>query len=249
MPKRKRTTLKRKTRASRGSKTMKRTGGYNIKRGKKNSVELKNFDLAVLKDTTLIPFPCSSSLANRQQIINLANILNGPSFNERVGRKVTAKSIFIKMSVSYDPNYDADTYLQDSCRIMLVIDKQSNNAVPVYSDILQTGVLTNLLTSPNNLANKERFVVLHDKYYTFVPGIQKGTNSNGRNVKIIKIYKKLPNMEITYSVTDANTTPRSLDTNVIQTNNILLFCTSRYAAGASPFSVESFNSRLRYTDQ
>lgn len=88
--------------------------------------------------------------------ILLNGVAQGTDATERVGRKVTWESILCRMRLGLN----ATTPTNSAYRIMLVVDKQANAAVPAMSDILQD---TAYLTSPNNMANRARFVTLWDK--------------------------------------------------------------------------------------
>lgn len=88
-------------------------------------------------------------------------LLNGCQYgtgsNQHVGRSITLKSVYLRWSIqtitagaSAPPN---------TVRVIIVYDKETNGAIFASTDFL----LANDATSPNNLTNSDRFIVLSDK--------------------------------------------------------------------------------------
>jgi len=88
--------------------------------------------------------------------ILLNGVAQGTDATERIGRKVTWESILIRCRLGLNTT----TATNSAYRILLVVDKQANAAAPAVSDILQD---TAYFVSPNNMANRARFVTLWDK--------------------------------------------------------------------------------------
>lgn len=78
----------------------------------------------------------------------------GADINQRVGRKITIRSLELHYSILAD----GDEVSPSLCRIMVVFDKQANGTQPAGTDIL-TG---STVYSPKNLNNRERFLILKD---------------------------------------------------------------------------------------
>lgn len=86
--------------------------------------------------------------------ILLNGLLSGADVSERVGRKVTLRSLLFRYTVSLG----ATSVGGSPTRILLIYDKQANGALPAVTDVL----LADNFSSPNNLAARDRFVTLAD---------------------------------------------------------------------------------------
>ncbi len=165
-------------------------------------------------------------------IPSLNIIAQGVGESERLGRKVTLRSLHIRCSFKIslaDSQADGFRIL----RMLVYQDKQTNGAAAAVTDIIQTAEFRAF----RNLDNSGRFVILHDKYYTknVSAGISSSLADNGL---LIQMNKRLL-MPIEFDV--------SLDTGVIATqrsNNIGVLFVSNIGAH---FDVD-FKSRVRYTD-
>lgn len=121
-----------------------RTGGWaNPVRGG----ELKFKDLNV----TLNPVANSTTFSLP---ILLNGLIPGSGASERIGRKVTWKSLLIRYSHGLAVTSTGGAPL----RILVIYDKQANAAAPFITDVL----LADNFNSPNNLSNRDRFVTLFD---------------------------------------------------------------------------------------
>lgn len=84
----------------------------------------------------------------------------GTSPTNRIGRKITLVSIAWRFRIgiinTLSPSETSDTF-----RVILYLDKQTNGAAPIVTDILTT----NDYQSFNNLVNKGRFRTLMDRTY------------------------------------------------------------------------------------
>ena len=116
-------------------------------------------------------------------IVLLNGVATGTDYNTRIGREVTMTSYYNRLFISDITNVQL-------VRCMLVYDKQPIGALPAITDILQY----NNANSPNNLNNRDRFVVVSDKVYTISP--------QGTEIRFAKKYKKLRTVT-TYNNTGA----------------------------------------------
>lgn len=121
-----------------------RTGGW---ANPTRSGELKFTDVSYNTDPAV-----NSAAFTAGGLLN--GLVPGASANERIGRKVTLKSILIRWSFHMTPT-SAGT---GALRILVVYDKQANAAAPAITDIL----LTDDFHSQNNLSNRDRFVTIFD---------------------------------------------------------------------------------------
>ncbi len=131
-----------------------RTGGY-YGRYTGQSGELKFLD-TVVTDT-----PITAAMV----IQNLTVIAEGNGESQRVGRKVTIKSVHIKGVMTLIPATDAAN-TSDKVFGMLVQDMQTNGAAFTALDLIDT----NVIASFRNLANSGRFKILMKKTYMFKSG-------------------------------------------------------------------------------
>lgn len=148
-----------------------------------------------LKFVDTVITAASMNLTGLVQPVNL--IAQGDDYNQRDGRRVSLRSFMIRAKAIPE---DATT-LPTLCRLMLVLDKQSNSgAVPGLTTII-TGFTS---ASFQNLDNRDRFVVLWDKQ--FVIGGQDTTTATAvytqtPTIVNIKKYINLKGVQTTFSGT------------------------------------------------
>lgn len=189
----------------------------------------------------------------------------GGNINQRIGRKVTMKSIKMDMLlraacaapqlnalVGTQPGNPTPTYPM-AIRLMIVYDRQTNGAAPQYADVLtspgcagiQGAVQQVQICSSNNLNNRSRFLTIFDKTYYL------GTQD--KTVVPISIYKKL-NLPVIYS---NNLTTSAYDVSCIATgglfflaisdNNTAVVANAAYGTMPAPWA-EMVSTRMRFID-
>lgn len=195
----------------------------------RTSPEQKSFDQGILTfsfgstgDFTQLLFPAS-----------------GGDINQRVGRKLTIKSIYIKGRVSPEAASTLPTAADipaSHARMIIFVDYQPNGAVPVLTDLIN-------VQSPSaqlNLGNRERFKVLCEKNYIFDPfqRVASYQNSGGRACHLVKKYCKLNIDQIWSGPTGAITD--------LKTGAIYMFWISNNVAPQA--CVFTGTTRVRYID-
>ncbi len=135
------------------------------------NVEIKTHDAQTTSD----------QITDAGEIFQMSNIAQDDTTITRDGSQC-------KM-ISYELNYileqNASSTTATFVRILLVQDKQTNQAIFTIADLLEDETLTDHLVSSYNRDNKRRFNVLYDKLHV----LSKGGN-NGVAVKK-KIYKNI----------------------------------------------------------
>ncbi len=114
------------------------------------NVEIKNFDI---KQTTV-------AISQTPVIVQLSNIPAGSGTNTRDGSQCK----MIGLNLSYTLTFNAASAVH-LIRIMLIIDRQTNQAVYAASDLLADVTANDNLITPRNLDNKHRFVILYDRLH------------------------------------------------------------------------------------
>lgn len=162
--------------------------------------------------------------------IPLNAVQNGPGLNQRIGRKITMRSI--KFDAVFRAPCAAPTTatgtglsstpsvtLTNFFRLVLVYDRQTNGASPQYYDVLApagtsgiSGATATAVESSNNLNNRSRFLTLFDK--TYVVG---NADIPQRRVSI---YKKM-NLPVIYTAVSSS---NPNDVTTIQTGGLFLLC-------------------------
>ncbi len=90
---------------------------------------------------------------------SLTLITQGVTESTRVGRKCTLKSIGCRYDFTLPQIVDNSPGFGDVMRLIVYQDKQTNKAIAVNTDILETADYQSF----NNLSNKGRFVILCDR--------------------------------------------------------------------------------------
>lgn len=92
--------------------------------------------------------------------IFLCGIQRGLTTNDRDGSQVKATSIQLKYTISQHASATLTSF-----RVLLVIDKQTNQAVFTTADLLQNVTNIQSVVSFRNLDNMHRFNVIYDKVH------------------------------------------------------------------------------------
>ncbi len=200
-----------------------RTGGYYGRYTGRNA-ELKFLDTDV--DDAVV--------ASVLGVNEITIIPQGDSESERIGRKITIKSIHVKGTVKLEDAATSAT-ATDCVTCMLIQDKQTNGAAMTAAQFLEVDDFESF----RNLANSGRFRVLYT--HTFVMkcgggGPTAGTIWGG-DVKFININKKC-NIPIEYD--------NSLTTGVVSTvrSNNVYWCTM----SENNVCILEATVRVRYSD-
>ncbi len=159
--------------------------------------------------------------------ISLTNIAQGDLFTERIGHKVLAKTIFVRMAL-YQPPLEIDRRVC-GVRIIITMDKKSvTGVVPIAADLLGGGMR---YTSNISTATSGRFDVLFDKTYKM------GVNSN--TFHNIYVFKRL-NKSLRWGGTAGN---------AHTLNNLTIHMFSNLVADVSAQRpVVEYHIRTRFTD-
>lgn len=101
------------------------------------------------------------------QLLLLNGCQVGTQNYNRIGRKIRMRSIAIRGQIQPTDTTIAATM----CRMIIVYDRQTNGAAPTYANIMQsqdiTGTTASTAFSMVNLDNRDRFVIVRDKFYGF----------------------------------------------------------------------------------
>lgn len=200
-----------------------RSGGFGPNFGR-GLAEMKTIDVTTTAGAT-------AAIAGNVFLLN--GVAEGNDYNTRNARKIVMKSLLFRFDVDNGSGVQ-NGVLGDSIRFIVFYDKQSNGAAPTVANLLQNADWM----SPNNLDNRDRFVVLMDKN-TDIPA---WSNSAGAVLlagspgpKTRKFYRKL-NLEAIFKGTGATIGD-------ISTGSIYL-C----VIGANGTGTFYYNSRIRFLD-
>ncbi len=179
------------------------------------NVEFKNHDIEAVSGT--IPDGVG-------EITQLTNIPQGDTGITRDGANVKITSIYIRLLLGIH-----SSAIISRLRVMLVLDKQTNQAIYATADLLFSVTNINSCQSPLNLDNQFRFRVLYDKTFD--------VSQNGPQGRVIKIYKKVS----TKLRFDAST-PSIAD---LRSSSYSLVLISSEATNVPTVAI---NARLRFVD-
>lgn len=158
-------------------------------------------------------------------VIPLSLMAEGTEYNTRVGRKIRAKSVFIRGQVKINPGATSSTI-----RMLVFWDRASGGAVPNPSDVMQTN---NDLQSPLDVDNAgTRFVVVADRTWDL--------SINGDRVKSFKIFRKL-RQTVTFNGS-SNTS------GALNNGQVYMMFFSNETSAADKRAEINFWSRFSYTD-
>lgn len=200
-----------------------------------------------------VDVPLTSSKFNSTGIFTLLNAtVPGASEQNRIGRKVSMKSLMIRGWVRYDQA--GTTPGDDLLRCIVFYDRQPNGAAPVIADVLQdtdqAGTATTSITSNINLSNADRFKILRDWFWSVphIVSIAGGATQDGQITDegakefSFKTFIKLNGMEAHYNAGTAGTIAD------ITTGALYLVTFGARASADAQYKL-SFGARVRYLDQ
>lgn len=167
-------------------------------------------------------------------VTHLTAVPAGDTASERSGRKITLRSLLLRMSAQID----TDNVFGDYVRVILFQDKQQvGDTTPAASDVLQT---VNPI-SPLNGNSGNRFKVLKDYYFPLSGGaIGAGdANVSANGIKTFKFFKKFNNPTMLQFNGDAGTD--------IQKNGLYMLCVCAFNT-VDGYSTVSGSIRVRYID-
>jgi len=170
------------------------------------------------------------SVATFGAAVLLNGIAQGTTASTRVGRKVTIKSLFIRMAW----NRGALSTGGAPLRVLVVYDRQTNASAPNITDIL----VTDDFLSPNNLSNRDRFITIFDCIMKDVGG---GDATGGYRYMANDVLYKSLNLEQMFNTGNAG------NIGDISSGSIYLFVAQAGTLATANGNFE-FYSRMRYTD-
>ncbi len=146
------------------------------------NVEVKNHDV---QQTSLV-------YTDTVTIFQLTNIPRGDTTNTRDGAQ--CKVVALELSFIITKNVNATV---THTRLMIVQDKQTNQAIYTSADLLEDVTASDVFISPANLDNRRRFNVLYDRKFVM--------DSVGVESYIVKKYFKM-NMLLRFDAAAADIT-------------------------------------------
>lgn len=197
-----------------------------------NAVERKVIDSGAIT-TAVSTTPVSTA-------VNL--IAAGSDFNQRIGRKVCIKSLYIRGRIYTQrakPYSSSGEASAQTGRLIILWDEQPNGTLIAAGDVLTS----NDTIAHLNINSRDRFKVLHDKTYAvdaLALNITTNTGASGRNIHYFKKYKKI-NMETIYN--SVNNTIAD-----VTSGALIVFWVGDTVAGVNDMEAV-WNVRVRYSDQ
>lgn len=215
--------------------------------------EIKSLDTVNPTSTSAsgyILFPFNTT----PNITVLNNITIGSSMWNRQGRKVTMKSLRIRGAIAATTNGAAGVNPQ-FCRLIVVYDKQTNGAVPVYGDVFRdqlssaADVNATIFLSGINLNNRDRFEVIIDDQWCLAstatggaPAIVESGMTDGNVYGHKDYYRPLNNREEHFK---ADSSPGVIGD--IATGSLILITVGSVASGSDGWGYY-LGCRLRFSD-
>lgn len=196
-----------------------RTGGWRGVPGRRG--ELKYVDVAI-----------TGQSATPGGILTLLNgLAPGTGASQRIGKKIIMKSILFRAAIGGNSGTFTIPF-QGSVRCLIIQDKQANATAPTVAQILEVATGT----SPMNMDNRERFLVLANKS---VPIDQNGGHQSGK----INVYKRM-NLPVVFNNGTAGTVAD------ITSGSVYLLLIAEQALVGAPTTdpISTWYSRIRYDD-
>lgn len=185
--------------------------------------------------------------ANNPSLLN--GLVPGTGNNQRSGRKITMKSVQIHGEIEFSQFGTAP--IDDNIRVILVYDRQTNAALPAWSDIIQSITVASATSSSSydfpNKSNYDRFKIIRD-FKLKMPAAITPVTTAARQLEQLTYpetrkgfdwYVKLKGLETHYNTGTAGTVAD------ITTGSLLLF--AQGLSNINNFQWDlSFNSRVSF---
>lgn len=183
----------------------------------------------------------------------------GADVKQRIGRRITMKSLQLRMTIS-GTNNPINEYTSSVVRILVIYDRNPNGVTgtPSLNDIFDQSMITTTATGVThyincgkNMANKDRFLFLLDKTYPVeqVYGIVSGlpptpADSNHLTTKVIQknFYINLKNLNVSYNGIGSTLS------NITEGALYVTACANKSSSGFSDQVFVEFASRVRFID-
>jgi len=169
-------------------------GFASVPRSLNNAPEIKCVDYYWNMD------PVLQQAGTNTQVFPVNVILEGASMWNRVGRKVTMKSL--KFDYSLHQNIGTVTGARDKIRVVLFYDRQTNGATPTNYDVIQgvrgDGTTVNDPFVSANLTNRERFLILRDDKWNLAPVTTGGSSINKSTDLLKEHFVQLKNLDVVF---------------------------------------------------
>lgn len=159
-------------------------------------------------------------------------ISQGAGAYQRIGQKVVIKSLALKLQLALIEG--ATTTITNTARVMIIYDRQSNGNFPAIADILSTNVSSApVFTSGLNMAKKNRFSIIADRYYDLSTG--------GDGAATVTIFRNNLNLEVEYGANNGLISD-------IGTGAIYFVAFAQSQTAAYEIVPQSMTSRVRFYD-
>lgn len=183
-------------------------------------------------DTGLAAMTFTADAVGATAVQLLNGCMRGDDINNRQARQIQMKSILVRGVITPDPG--AGTTEDQAVRYMIVYDKQPNPAAaPVPADFMDNI----LVTSPNNLANRERFVVLLDRELV----VGRTANPGCATVAFCHEFLNV-DLKTTFNATNGGTFAD------INTGALWMLTRGQEVAAGAPYFFNDATCRVRFTD-
>lgn len=181
----------------------------------------------------------------------LMNIIQqGNGVNNRIGSIINMKSLHLRGVI--DSTVTVTTQNQQ-LRMMVIYDRNPNGNLPLFSDIISGRYPDNangsVIYSEINIDNRERFVVLRDKYYT-TPWQQWNANTlvatevRDEQQFTVNEHIKMKGLSTIYNSTSNPITSANINSGAVY---LLLFMGSSQLVQDGSWGL-AWTARFRYTD-
>ncbi len=177
------------------------------------NVEFKNHDTNV-----------QEVISTTASITQLTNIAQGDTTVTRDGSSCKIVSLMLNYFITMHASA-----IESIMRVIVVHDRQTNQAIYAAADLLHDTSINDALNSPKNLDNDRRFSILYDRCHSL--------SSAGTTIKNFKFYRKLA-LRIRYDNAAAAITS-------LTQNSLSIFLISNEATNTPSIN---FFLRLRFVD-
>lgn len=135
--------------------------------------------------------PLLTPISNNATAILLNGMFLGSDVDHRIGERIRMMKLTARFAINYNPAILPGATSSNFCRIILVYDKQPNQAGVILNQLFLNGGAGNTYISPFNPSGFPRYHILYDKTY-MVP-IQGGV-ANVTQSKYVIINKRLKHL-------------------------------------------------------
>lgn len=214
---------------------------FKIRKKKKPTVE--SLDKRI-RDLQAVPelnykdtYAAAQVVTNTTNLVLLNGLQSGFIVESRLGSQIMMTSVQLRLHV----RMPVGTLSAAEYRVLVLVDRQPNQAAFIFSDLFDTTTVTDMTHSPFMHSNSERFRILYDRRGALPIRFNDAIIGAQSDIHVMTIHRKL-HLAVKYDDTTNNGDITDITKNALY----LVYVGSSAVGGSQP--VLTYGTRIYYKD-